>query len=135
MEPPDAVKSKVFVQSVVLDIYLPNNVHVQHIFTVQQILRLRGSGLQNPNTDDKSAEIPYLTREKFQWNGLPRTEFREHIILPIQNGLATMTVNGYSLLDTCNQTDAGGVFGNPPRATASAQIIAESDHRNQKAFA
>ena len=97
-------------------------------------LRIRG-GMDNPNVDNKSADIPYLTEKKFIWDGLPCIDFIEKVVFPIENGLATMTVKGYSLLDTCRQTDAGGVFGNPPRAVAPADVIAESIHRNQKAFA
>ena len=74
------------------------------------LLRLRG-GMDNPNVDDKSSEIPYLSHQKFMWTGFPCTDFQEKVMYPMENGLASMTVKGYSLLDACNQTDAGGIFG------------------------
>ena len=37
----------------------------------------------------------------------PCIDFAEKIMMPLENGLATMTVKGYSVLDACNQTDAG----------------------------
>ena len=42
-------------------------------------LRLRGGGetLANPNVDDRSSEIPYLTNSRFMWNGLPCIDFLE----------------------------------------------------------
>ena len=97
------------------------------------LLRLRG-GMDNPNVDDKSSEIPYLSHQKFMWTGFPCTDFQEKVMYPMENGLASMTVKGYSLLDACNQTDAGGIFGVPPRAVAPADVVAESVHRNRKAY-
>ena len=69
--------------------------------------------MDNPNIDEKTSEIPYLKDQRFYWNGFPCIDFIEKIVMPLENGLATITVKGYSLLDTCKQTDAGGVLGNP----------------------
>ena len=49
--------------------------------------------------------------------------------------MATITVKGYSLLDACQQVDAGGVFGQPNRLVATQDVLEENNHRIQKAFA
>lgn len=141
MEPPGRVYNTVdgyFEQSTcfnhAIDIGYGILMHVEINFQQCSALRIRG-GMDNPSADEKSSEIPYLTNQKFSWDGLPCIDFIEKIMLPLENGLATMTVKGYSLLDACNQTDAGGVLGVPPRAAAPPDVIAESIHRNKKAFA
>ena len=137
MEPTRRVNSHMpsfIVTSICLDMHYMNGMHVQYLFFVANPIRMRG-GMDNPNVDEKSSDIPYLTNQKFMWNGLPCIDFQEKVMYPIENGLATMTVKGYSLLSACQQTDAGGVFGTPTRAAASADVVAESIHRNQKAYA
>ena len=96
-------------------------------------LRLRGAG-EDVNNDTKFNEIPYLTNIRFKWNGLPCIDFREKVLFILENGLGTMLINGGTLLQAVQQSDPGGVMGNPPRAAASQKIIDESDSRKAKAF-
>jgi hypothetical protein len=95
-------------------------------------LRLRGSG--DPNNDSKFNEIPYLTKIRFEWDGLPCIDFQERILNQLDNGLGSMLHSGATLLMTVNRTDPGGVFGNPMRAVAPQDKIDDSDLRNTKAF-
>lgn len=97
-------------------------------------LRIRG-GMDNPSASDKDVEIPYLKNINFMWDGFPCIDFLEIVMSPIENGLATITVKGFSLLDACKRVDAGGLRGNPPRATAPRDIIDDSDGRQKKAAA
>ena len=122
------------IQEVSVVIQLPNGDVIEHHYLYPYKIRLRG-GMDNPNIDEKTSEIPYLKDQRFYWNGFPCIDFIEKIVMPLENGLATITVKGYSLLDTCKQTDAGGVLGNPARAVAPADVVDESIARNKKAFA
>ena len=115
------------------------HMHFDLFLTMQQLhsmfpsFRLRG-GMDNPNTDEKSFDIPYLKDKGFFWDGMPCIDFMEVIVFPLENGLSTMSVKGYSLLDACNESDGGGNFGVPARAVAHPDVVAESIHRNKKAF-
>lgn len=145
MEPPDAHFSEKLC-SYYMSVYIHHengskSMHGYHL-SIDEVfalgftsIRIRGGTSENPNADEKSNEIPYLRDSKFFWNGLPCIDFIEIVMFPLENGLASMSVKGYSLLDAVNQTDAGGILGNPARAIAPAGITAESVHRNKKAFA
>ena len=138
MEPPEdwlRMEPFSFIHTIDIHVHMPNGDATMLTFKNSFIsLRMRG-GMDNPSADDKSVEIPYLKNIKFFWNGLPCIDFSEKVIFPLENGLATMTVKSYSLLDAVKQIDAGGVLGNPPRAAALPDVIAESDSRIHKAHA
>ena len=97
-------------------------------------IRVRG-GMDNPKDDDKTDEIPSLKNKRFSWDGLPRLDFIEVIQQPLENGLATIMIKGWSLLDAGRRRDAGGVFGNPSRLVAPQHTIDESVSRSKKLFA
>ena len=139
MEPPEdqsfMKQSSFIVTSIFVTVYILNGMQIRTSYDFHTVgLRLRG-GMDNPSLDEKSNEVPYLKNIKFFWNGLPCIDFSENIMFPLENGLASITVKGYSLLDACRQTDAGGVLGNPARAFAQPDVVAESIGRNHKAFA
>ena len=89
----------------------------------------------NPNVDPKYNEIPALSVRKFIYDGLPKVDFNELVLYPLNAGLGSISMNGATLLATVRRSDPGGVFGVPPRAAAPANIIAESDQRNERAAA
>ena len=97
------------------------------------VIRLRGGG-QDPNNDSKYNEIPYLTSHRFIWDGLPKIDFVEHILNPLENGLGSMAIKGGTLLETVKRTDPGGLLGTPSRALAPVAVVEESKARNNKAF-
>ena len=66
----------------------------------RSMLRLRGGGDDNPSSDSKYNEIPYLSNSKFLWDGLPCIDFDEKVMYPLNNGLASMSVKGATLLQT-----------------------------------
>ena len=70
----------------------------------------------------------------FKWNGFPCIDFDESILNILNNGLGSMNIKGGTLFMTVRREDPGGILGNPPRATAPADIVDESDQRNNKAF-
>ena len=144
MEPPDALFIEKHYQYLIqINIQYTSGIKcTQFVFlTYEEVMALSGSiricggTTENPNTDEKTNEIPYLRDSRFFWSGLPCIDFMELIMFPLENGLASMSVKGYSLLDAVNRTDAGGVLGNPARVVAPPDIVAESEHRNKKAFA
>lgn len=96
-------------------------------------LRLRGG--MNPNLDKRWNEIPSLTLQRFQWDGVPKVDFNEVVMFPLNAGLGSISMNGNTLLATVRRTDAGGALGNPPRGAAPPNIVAESMQRNERAFA
>ena len=99
-------------------------------------MRLRGGGDDNPSTDSKFGDIPYLTNVKFYWDGQPKVDFNETIMYILDNGLASMSIRGGTLLDAVKyQTDPGGLFGVPPRAAAPPDILADNRSRIRKAAA
>ena len=53
---------------------------------------------------------------------------------PLDAGLGAVTLKKDSLLSAARQTDAGGIFGNPPFAGAPANIRAENQARIHKLF-
>ena len=83
---------------------------MKDIAAMSSSVRIRGGAPDNPNADEKTNEIPYLKDSRFFWNGLPCIDFIEVVMFPLENGLASMSVKGYSLLDAINRTDAGGVL-------------------------
>tara|TARA_B110000503_G_scaffold9966_1_gene13425 strand:+ start:4208 stop:5791 length:1584 start_codon:yes stop_codon:yes gene_type:complete len=101
----------------------------------KEMLRLRGGvGGTNPNVDDKFNEIPYLTSNKFMWNGLPCFDFVEKIKNVLDNGLGSINIKDGTLLMTVRMIDPGGVNGVPMRAVAPANTIEDSIMRNVKSF-
>ena len=48
-------------------------------------MRIRG-GMDNPKDDDKTDEIAALKNKRFFWDGLPRIDFNEAILQPLENG-------------------------------------------------
>ena len=138
MEPTDEVfhlELKIIHSDVIYYLYGVCNLQLLKTLSLHHYFRLRGGGSDNPNVDEKTGEIPALTNSKFSWNGVPCIDFMERVMMPLENGLQSMSIKGWSLLATVKRRDAGGVLGNPARAVASAVIIAESDSRNEKAFA
>ena len=97
-------------------------------------IRLRGGTGSEPNTDSKFNEIPYLSKMNFMWNGLPCLDFDEKVLNILNNGLGSINIKSGTLLATVRRTDPGGILGNPPRAAAPPDVVAESDQRNLKAF-
>ena len=89
----------------------------------------------NPNLDKNWNDIPSLTVKKFMYDGVPKIDFQELVLFPLNAGLGSISMNGCTLLATVRRTDAGGVFGVPPRAAAPANVVAESDARNERAAA
>ena len=79
-------------------------------------------------------EVKYLTNKNFMYHGYPMIDFREKIMIPLNIGLASVSVNGWTLLSKAEDRDAGGNLGVPPRAAAPANIIIESDQRNERLF-
>jgi hypothetical protein len=108
--------------------------HFHYQLPICIALVLRG-GMDNPSGNFKDINIPYLSNIRFMWKGIPCVDFHEKVMMPLENGLASVSIQGYTLLETCNQTDAGGVFGNPPRAAAPQDAIEKSMNRNKVAFA
>ena len=96
-------------------------------------LHLRGSG-KDMNNDDKHHKVPYRGSIRFNWSGLPCIDFREKVLLLLENGFGSMLVNGATLLQAVRQTDPCGVFGNPARALAPPRIAYEIGGRVRKAF-
>ena len=94
-------------------------------------MRLRG-GMET--FDKQSNDIPSLTKAKFLWDGQPKIRFQETIMYPLNAGLGAVTLKNDSLLSTARQQDAGGVMGNPARAVAPANILAENRARIHKLF-
>ena len=94
-------------------------------------MRLRG-GMET--FDKQSHDIPSLTKAKFLWDGQPKIRFQETIMYPLNAGLGAVTLKNDSLLSTARQQDAGGVMGNPARAVAPANILAENRARIHKLF-
>ena len=138
MEPPDAVYEGsewlFYLPHIMVVCIMPiGAAMMQHPF-LRKSIRIRG-GMNNPKDDEKTDEIPALKNKRFFWDGLPRLDFNEAIMQPLENGLATVMIKGFSLLDGCRQRDAGGLFGNPSRMVAQQHIIDESISRSKKAFA
>jgi len=97
---------------------------------VKQSVRIRGGAPMIQNEHD----IKYLTNRNFQYHGFPMIDFREKIMIPLNIGLASVSVSGWTLLSKAEDRDAAGNLGTPPRAGASAQQIVESDQRNERLF-
>ena len=62
-------------------------------FNGTKTIRLRGG--MNPNVDKKYAEIPALSATKFQWDGIPKIDFNEVVMFPLNAGLGSLSVNGH----------------------------------------
>ena len=99
----------------------------------RRAIRIRGG--TNPNVDKKWSDIPSLTLVKFQWDGIPKVDFQELVLFPLNAGLGSISMNGNTLLAAVRRRDAGGVFGNPPRAAASNEVVEQSDQRIERAAA
>jgi hypothetical protein len=97
------------------------------------VLRVRG-GTNDPNSDKRFNEIPYLSNIRFEWDGLPTIDFQERVMNQLDNGLGSILQSGATLLATVNEVDPGGRLGNPLRAGAPQATIDESYLRNNKAF-
>ena len=138
MEPPDVVYKgsewSFHMTHIVMICIIPNSTENLQYYSCNKTMRIRG-GMDNPKDDEKTDEIAALKNKRFFWDGLPRIDFNEAILQPLENGLATVMVKGWSLLDACRQRDAGGLFGNPSRMAALQPVIDESVSRNKKAFA
>ena len=142
MEPPDAwfqalthMYPNTFITSIDIVFICKYTGVVDHVqFGLASSLRLRG-GMDNPSGNQKDARVPYFDNIRFMFKGIPCVDFNEKVMMPLQNGLATVSVRGYSLLDTCRRIDAGGILGNPARAVAPNDIIEASLNRNKMAFA
>ena len=118
-----------------IKIHMHSTMHVK-ITSSNLSIRLRGGGDDNPNTDSKFGDIPYLTNAKFYWDGQPKVDFNERVMYILDNGLASMSIKGGTLLDAVkHQTDPGGLFGVPPRAVAPPSILADNRSRIRKAAA
>ena len=110
---------------------------LQHISNIVEItstraMRLRGG--MNPNIKKDLFDVPSLTKSRFMWNGQRSITFVEQIAYPLRNGLGQVTHKDASLLATAEHKDPGGILGNPPRATANARILQESQRRNEILF-
>ena len=97
------------------------------------MVRLRG-GVPDPNNDSKHNMIPYLTNIRFTFNGLPCIDFQERVLDPLNNGLGSMNIKGATLLQTAQETDPGGLRGNPSNLTATPAILDEHNQRNMKLY-
>ena len=84
----------------------------------RRAIQIRGG--TNPNVDKKWSDIPALTLVKFQWDGIPKVDFQELVLFPLNAGLGSISMNGNTLLAAVRRRDAGGVFGNPPRSNIVA---------------
>ena len=104
-------------------------------FPMTTTIRVRGGGDADTS---KYHELPALKQRNFLWDGLPCIDFQERVMYPFKNALGGVWVKGQAssatLLDTIEQTDPGGVRGNPPRAAAPGDVVDDSNARNKKAF-
>ena len=99
------------------------------------VMRVRG-GTPNPTPADKNYhQVPYWDASKYEITGMATWDFDEKIKFPLDLGLQSISQDKDTLLRTVMCIDAGGLFGNPRRAVAPANIVDESDKRNQRAFA
>ena len=95
-------------------------------------LRLRGAGDSDSNPAYNKSE--YLESRKFRYPGLPCIDFMERYGNPYMNALGAIQQNGSTILQTVQQVDEGGVFGNPSRAVAPQDVVQRSKDRNVRAF-
>jgi hypothetical protein len=99
-------------------------------------LRIRGAGPNDSDTNE-AHKIPYLSSKNFVMDGLPHIDAQQTIIQPLNMGLGTVLQKGWSLLETAQQIDAGGVLHIPNRAAmliANPDTVKESKSRNQRLF-
>ena len=99
-------------------------------------LRIRGAGPNDSDTNEPH-KIPYLSSKNFVMDGLPHIDAQQTIIQPLNMGLGTVLQKGWSLLETAQQIDAGGVLHIPNRAAmliANPDTVKESKSRNQRLF-
>jgi len=71
-----------------------------HVFMIkpkpERCLRCRGG--MDMDFDSKSNDVPYLTKINFMWDGLPKIDFNETVMYPLNAGLASISLkNGYLL--------------------------------------
>ena len=99
MEPRDGSEMK----QMVIIVLMPSG-HNKQFTNFISSLRLRG-GMMNPNVDPKYNEIPALSVRKFIYDGLPKVDFNELVLYPLNAGLGSISMNGATLLATVRRSD------------------------------
>ena len=90
------------------------------------------------NKDDKWNELPGL---KGEWDGIAFHEFRWTLWFKISNALGSISQDGWTLLQTANDQDAGGPADIAAAAAAvpiraiRPEVITRSENRNHRLFA
>ena len=102
-------------------------------------LRIRGgvgNDLDFPSSSKNQYEIEILTQSRFMLPGHPVIDFRTDYQVPLDAGLASISINGIPVLIIAQGNDPGGrgPLANPTRALATPQQVADCDARGVRLF-
>ena len=102
-------------------------------------LRIRGgvgNDLDFPSSSKNQYDIEILTQSRFMLPGHPVIDFRIDFQIPLDAGLASISINGIPVLIIAQGNDSAGrgPLANPTRALATPQQVADCDARGVRLF-
>jgi len=80
-------------------------------------------------TDKNKPVAPQGVTKINMWDGLPKIDFNETVMYPLNAGLASISLKNDSLFATALTRDAGGVLGIPAAGSPGipANVVSEND--------